>query len=88
MSSSRCLSASIAALTVASSLSGRVALAQEPPTSGEGQNAAQALEEIVVTGTSIRGVAPIGSNLVTVGVEELEKTQAINLSTLVNTIPA
>jgi iron complex outermembrane receptor protein len=82
------LSASIAALTVASSLSGRVALAQEPPTSGEGQNAAQALEEIVVTGTSIRGVAPIGSNLVTVGVEELEKTQAINLSTLVNTIPA
>ena len=35
-----------------------------------------------------RAQAPIGSNLVTVGVTELEKTAATNLSTLVNTIPA
>jgi iron complex outermembrane receptor protein len=46
------------------------------------------LEEVVVTGTSIKGVAPVGSNLVSVGVVDLEKTQATNLSTLVNTIPA
>lgn len=90
MSSSPCLRAAIAALIVASSsLSARSALAQEAPAnSAAGAGGAQSLEEIVVTGTSIKGVAPIGSNLVTVGVEDLEKTQAINLSTLVNTIPA
>jgi iron complex outermembrane recepter protein len=48
----------------------------------------EAVEEILVTGTSIKNAAPVGSNLVSVGVEDLEKTQATNLSTLVNTIPA
>lgn len=48
----------------------------------------EALDEIVVTGSSIRGVAPIGSNLVSVGQEVLEKTAAINASQLTNTIPA
>jgi iron complex outermembrane receptor protein len=45
-------------------------------------------EEIIVTGTSIRGVAPIGSNLVSVGQETIEKTAAVNLSQLVNTVPS
>jgi iron complex outermembrane receptor protein len=43
---------------------------------------------VTVTGTSIRGVAPIGSNLVAVGREALEKTAAINASELTNTVPA
>jgi iron complex outermembrane recepter protein len=89
MSSSRCLSASIAALIVASSLPGQAVLAQEQSTNVRGRAGTDnALEEVVVTGTSIKGVAPVGSNLVSVGVVDLEKTQAINLSTLVNTIPA
>lgn len=46
------------------------------------------LEEVVVTGSSIRGIAPIGSNLVSVGRETLEKTAAINATELTNTVPA
>src|SRR5205085_6996536 len=44
--------------------------------------------EIVVTGTKIRGVAPVGSNLVTVGQETIEKTAPVNVSQLVNTVPS
>jgi len=44
--------------------------------------------EIVVTGTALRGVAPIGSNLVSLDQELIEKTAATNLSELVNTLPA
>ena len=44
--------------------------------------------EVVVTGTSIRGVAPIGSNLVSVGRDVVEKTAAINATELTNTVPA
>ncbi|MBO9581743.1 MAG: TonB-dependent receptor plug domain-containing protein, partial [Sphingobium sp.] len=45
-------------------------------------------EEIIVTGSRIRGVAPIGSNLVAVGQETIEKTAPVNLSQLVNTVPS
>lgn len=45
-------------------------------------------ELIVVTGSSIRGVAPVGSNLVSVGQEALEKVAATTTSELVNTVPA
>ena len=80
-----------AALYSAISLACGGALAQEAPANrappaGEGE----AVEDtIIVTGTSIKGAeAPIGSNVMSVGVKELEKTAATNLSTLVNTIPA
>jgi iron complex outermembrane receptor protein len=33
-------------------------------------------EEVVVTGTSIRGVAPVGSNLTTIGTEDIKATGA------------
>ncbi|RAK50776.1 TonB-dependent receptor domain-containing protein [Phenylobacterium deserti] len=46
------------------------------------------LEAVVVTGTSLRGVAPVGSTVVTVGQEDIERTAAINASQLVNTVPA
>ncbi|MEO6215514.1 MAG: TonB-dependent receptor [Sphingomonas sp.] len=45
-------------------------------------------KDIIVTGTSIKGVAPIGSNLVSVGQATIEKTAPINVSELVNTVPA
>jgi len=48
----------------------------------------QGKDEIVVTGTAIRGVAPVGSNLVSVGVATIEKTAPVNLSQLVNTVPS
>jgi iron complex outermembrane receptor protein len=44
--------------------------------------------EIVVTGSAIRGVAPIGSNLVTLDRELAERTASTNLSELINTLPA
>jgi iron complex outermembrane receptor protein len=46
------------------------------------------IETVTVTGTSIRGVAPIGSNLVSVGRDTLGKSAAINASEMTNTIPA
>jgi iron complex outermembrane receptor protein len=55
------------------------------------QNRAQSepdIETVTVTGTSIRGVAPIGSNLVSVGRDTLEKSAAINASEMTNTVPA
>ncbi len=51
-------------------------------------SAADLGKDIVVTGTSIKGVAPIGSNLVSVGQATIEKTAPINVSQLVNTVPA
>ncbi|PZU08768.1 TonB-dependent receptor [Sphingomonas sp.] len=48
----------------------------------------QGIADIVVTGSKIRGVAPIGSNLVSVGIETIEKTAPVNVSQLVNTVPS
>jgi len=67
--------------------------AQVPASAGSGQelppeDSASPGEDIVVTGSAIRGVAPVGSNLVSVGQEALIKTAAISTSELVNTVPA
>src|SRR5687768_2853617 len=84
--------ASHAALISAASLASVAAFGQEaeaPTTAEQRAAAAEAVgETIVITGTSIKGVAPIGSSVQTVGIAELEKSAATNLSTLVNTIPA
>ena len=47
----------------------------------------QQLEEVVVTGTSIRGVAPTGSELVTVSREDIEATGATTGTELLRSIP-
>jgi iron complex outermembrane receptor protein len=85
--------ASRVALISASSLASGAVFAQEQDqsatTAKPAQPEAEVIQEtVVVTGTSIKGVTPIGSSLQTVGVADLEKTAATNLSTLVNTIPA
>jgi iron complex outermembrane recepter protein len=46
------------------------------------------LEEIVVTGSTLRGVAPVGSNLVTVGRDEIEDTGAQTVQQLLKTVPS
>ena len=46
------------------------------------------LEAVVVTGTSLRGVAPIGSAVTSIGQQEIARTGAVNASQLVNTVPA
>lgn len=81
-----------AALISASSLLTGLAIAQSPPANSgptREDGAEEITDTIVVTGTSIKGVeAPIGSSLVSVGEVDLAKNAAINLSTLVNTIPS
>jgi iron complex outermembrane receptor protein len=46
------------------------------------------VEEIVVTGSSLRGVAPVGSNLVTVGREEIQETGAQTVQQILKTVPS
>ncbi len=52
------------------------------------QDATAGPEEIVVTGSSLRGVAPVGSNLVIVGREEIEETGAQTVQQLLKTVPS
>ena len=70
-----------AALTAAACFFALPALAQQsaptPPT-----------EEVTVTGTSIRGASPVGSNVITVDQEAIRVSGAKNMEELLNTIPA
>ncbi|HEX8301425.1 TonB-dependent receptor domain-containing protein [Sphingomonas sp.] len=49
---------------------------------------AAANSEIVVTGSSIRGVAPVGSNLIQVGPQEIAETGGQTISQVLQTVPA
>lgn len=44
--------------------------------------------EIVVTGSSLKGVAPVGSNLISVGRDAIEKTNAQSVQQILRTVPA
>ncbi len=75
------ISGSRAALVAAFSFFSAPAMAQ--------QSSAQApVEEVTVTGTSIRGAAPVGSNVITVDQEAIRASGAKNMEELLNTIPA
>ena len=45
-------------------------------------------DAIVVTGTSIRGVAPVGSNLISVGRQAIEQTGVQTVQQILKTVPA
>ncbi|MBC2661491.1 TonB-dependent receptor [Novosphingobium flavum] len=49
---------------------------------------AAATEEIVVTGSSIKGVAPVGSNLISVSRDLIEKTNAQTVQQILRSVPA
>ncbi len=51
-------------------------------------DAASKLEEVVVTGTSIRGTAPVGSNLITVNREAIAETGAQTMQQILASVPA
>src|SRR5215469_231702 len=66
-------------------------LAQVPAQSHGVPAAAQGtpgVEEITVTGTSIRGVAPVGANLVTVGQQDIQKQGGQTLDEVLKSVPA
>src|SRR6266852_1032857 len=46
------------------------------------------LEEVIVTGTSIRGAPPVGSNVITVGREAIEATSVQSAQQLLKLVPA
>jgi len=69
------------ALILAALLAPLPALAQANGDGGE------ATEQVVVTGTSIRGVAPVGSNVISVGQDAIEAAAPVNTTQLLNTIP-
>lgn len=60
---------------------GDVAVTQD---TGGGERA----DDIVVTGTSLRGVAPVGANLVSVGREAIEDIAAVNVQQILRTVPS
>jgi iron complex outermembrane recepter protein len=61
------------------------AYAQDVP--AEDQAAAEDSSDIVVTGTLIRGVAPVGSNSITLGEARIEETGAISANDLLASVP-
>jgi iron complex outermembrane receptor protein len=56
----------------------------------EAQNATPdtSVESVVVTGTSIRGVAPVGSNLITLGQQDISDVGAVTISEVLANVPA
>lgn len=58
------------------------------PPAADDQSVAEPQQDIVVTGTSIRGVAPIGSNLVAVGAEALHDTGAQTVTGALASVPS
>jgi iron complex outermembrane receptor protein len=75
------------AVVAACTLFATTAFAQSASTAA---NAAQVeeLNEVVVTGTSIRGVAPTGSELVTVTEHDIETTSAASVNDIFHQIPS
>ena len=69
---------SIIALAAASGFFPQMAQAQD----------ANAVESVTVTGTSIRGVAPVGSNLITVSPEDIRKTGGQTVQQVLANVPA
>ncbi len=54
----------------------------------QAQNAGDLPEQVVVTGTSIRGTAPVGSNLISVGAQEIQQTGGQTLAQVLVNVPA
>jgi iron complex outermembrane receptor protein len=52
------------------------------------RSGAETTEEVVVTGTSIRGVQPVGANLMSVGRVEIEQTAAQTVQDILKQVPA
>ncbi len=46
------------------------------------------VEEVTVTGTSIRGIAPVGSNLITVDQQQISDVGAVTISEVLANVPA
>jgi iron complex outermembrane receptor protein len=68
----------IALMMAAQSLTGAMAQPADP---------SQSVEQVVVTGTSIRGVAPAGTNLITVSPQDIENSGATTVQSILANTP-
>ena len=75
------------AMTVLAALS-MPASAQNAPAAAPAPAAPTAIQEIVVTGTSIRGVAPVGATVTSVGQDVIEKTADQTAQQILQNVPA
>lgn len=78
-------SASLAAIAVA--IAGPVYAQTAPPDADAAQADPAQVEEVVVTGTLLRGVAPVGTNVIGVGKDEVIASGAASTNDLLATIP-
>jgi iron complex outermembrane receptor protein len=65
-----------------------VAVATMAPAIAQPAPAAPDVEAVTVTGTSIRGVAPVGANVITVGQQEIQRQGGQTLDEVLKQIPA
>ena len=57
-------------------------------TAADAQAAAPNIENVTVTGTSIRGVAPVGENLITVDQEDIQQVAPVTVTEMLSNVPA
>src|SRR5579872_6256959 len=57
-------------------------------TAADAQAGANSIENVTVTGTSIRGVAPIGENLITVDQQEIQQVAPVTVTEMLANVPA
>jgi iron complex outermembrane recepter protein len=63
--------------------------APDAATANQGDEVAlNKLEEVVVTGTSIRGTTPVGANLITIGQDAIAETGAQTMQQILASVPA
>jgi iron complex outermembrane receptor protein len=74
-----------ASIATIAALAGGAAQAQGPSAQAAPQDT---VEEIVVTGTSIRGVAPVGATVVSVGQQQIQETAAQTVQQVLQSVPS
>ena len=79
---------STVAITLRSSIIAALGVSGTAAAQDAANSAAPNVEEIVVTGSSLRGVAPVGSNLVTIGRDDIENTGAQTVQQILKTVPS
>lgn len=59
----------------------------QAPSSAQGSAAATQLQSVTITGTLVRGIAPVGTQPITVTKEDIERTGATNTNQVLATVP-
>ncbi|QIG78596.1 TonB-dependent receptor plug domain-containing protein [Stakelama tenebrarum] len=87
LSSTAALTATFLFANAAAAQDAAAPTSDTPVAQSQADDAAQDAPEIVVTGSSIRGVPPTGSNLISVGREDIETIGASTTADLLATVP-